>query len=279
MEHDDIVQTYAPDKQKLAELVIKAKGNERTMAQYSIDTGISAPTLSRIANGKINGPLSMNFIEKIFNAKCDKADFSFDTLLLANGMVRASVVERGKNYVEQFTSIREQGITLERHAKNAIINAVINRGITIQSIHPDFDNRNREAPFGIRLFYDFGLNIPSEKKQFWYFDVIGISRSVTPGIGNIFNHVARLFLLDAWAPEFLENQKTSFVFDNRTAYEQLIMRFKGAPIKSSVSAILINTKTEEVIEETWMSASPEIPSIFAREITNRGDLAVWEDED
>ena len=85
--------------------------------------------------------------------------------------------------------------------------------------------------------------------------------------------------MDAWAPEFLENQKTSFVFDNRTAYEQLIMRFKGAPIKSSVSAILINTKTEEVIEETWMSASPEIPSIFAREITNRGDIAVWEDED
>ena len=279
MKHDDIVQTYAPDKQKLAELVIQAKGNKRTMAQFANDTGISAPTLSRIANGRINNPLSKEFLEKIYGEKCDEADYSFDSLLLANGMVKSSVVERGKNFVEQFTSNREQGITLERHAKNAIINAVMDRGITIQSIHPDFDNRKKESPFGIHLSYDFSLNIPSEKYQFWYFQVIGGSRATPPGNGNIFNYAVRLFLLDAWTPEFLENQKTSFVFENRIMYEQFIMRFKGAPLKSAVSAILINAKTEEVIEETWISASPEVPSILAREITNRGDVAVWSDED
>ena len=56
MNFDNAVQIYAPDKQKLAELVIKAKGNKRTMAQFAIDTGISAPTLSRISNGKISNP-------------------------------------------------------------------------------------------------------------------------------------------------------------------------------------------------------------------------------
>lgn len=279
MKQDDIVQTYAPDKQKLAELVIAAKGNNRTMAQYSIDTEISAPTLSRIANGKINGPLSMNFIEKIYNKKCKEADFSFDTLLLANGMVRASVVERGKNIVENALFRHEYGIELERHAKNAIINAVIDRGVTVQGIHPDYNHRKNEAPFSIHLSYDFCLNIPSQKYQFWYFDVIG-GRGHNASVLNIaINKALRLFVLDAWTPDFLVNQKTSLVFENRTAYERFIMRFKGAPIRSAISAILINAETEEFIEETWMSATPEELSVLAMEPTHRGDIAVWEDED
>lgn len=279
MRQDDIVQTYAPDKQKLAELVIAAKGNNRTMAQYSIDTEISAPTLSRIANGKINGPLSMNFIEKIYNKKCKEADFSFDTLLLANGMVRASVVERGKNIVENALFRHEYGIELERHAKNAIINAVIDRGVTVQGIHPDYNHRKNEAPFGIYLSYDFCLSIPCEKYKFWYFDVICGRGNHASAFNAAINNALRLFVLDSWSPEFLANQKTSLVFENRTAYERFIMRFKGAPIRSAISAILINAETEEFIEETWMSATPEELSVLAMEPTHRGDIAVWEDED
>lgn len=279
MKREEMVQTYAPDKQKLAELVIRAKGKERTMAQFASDTGISAPTLSRIANGKISNPLSKELLEKIYAAKCGDADFTFDILLMANGMVDPKVVERGKNYVERFTSMREQGIALERHAKNAIVNAVIDRGITIQSIPPEFDCRRNEAPFGINLAYDFCLYVPSETHQLWYFDVIAGSRRTPTGTGNSFNHAARLFLLDAWTPEFLANQKTSFIFENKMMYEQFILRFKGAPIKSAVSTILINTETEEVVEETWISSSPEVPSVFAKEITDRGSFAVWSDED
>lgn len=277
MNKDDMVQAYAPDKQKLAELIIKAKGTQRTMAQFSIATGISAPTLSRIANGKINKPLSNEFLEKIYASKCEDADFSLDMLLLANGIVKSSVVNRGKKYAENHASVQERCISLERHAKNAIVNALMERGITIQSIHPDFDNRKNEAPFGLHLPYDFNLNIPSETYQNWYFDVIFCS--ATMATTAIFNHAARLFLLDAWSPEFLANQKTSFVFENRAMYERFIGRFKGAPIKSAVSAILIDEETETVVEETWMSAIPEPPSIFLKEITNRGDVAVWADED
>lgn len=279
MKHEDMVQTYAPDKQKLAELVIRAKGKKRTMAQFATDTGISAPTLSRIANGKINNPLSKELLNKIYMQRCDEADFTFDVLLFANGMMDSKIIEQGKNFAEQFVSNREYGISLERHAKNAILNAVIDRGIAVQSIHPDFENRRNEAPYGMQLYYDFSLYIPSEKYQYWYFDVINGSKSTSPGTGNLFNHAARLFLLDAWEPEFLANQKTSFVFEIREVYEQFILLFKDAPIKSAVSAILINAKNEEVIEETWMSSSPEVPSILLREITESGNVVIWEDDD
>lgn len=57
------------------------------------------------------------------------------------------------------------------------------------------------------------------------------------------------------------------------------MRFRAAPIKSAFSAILINAESEEFIEETWMSATPEELSVLAMEPTHRGDIAVWGDED
>lgn len=279
MNRENMIQAYAPDKQKLAELVIKAKGPNRTMAQFATDTGISAPTLSRIANGKINNPLSLDILDKIYTHRCLEADFSFSMLQMANGMVDPQVVERGKGYVERFASIQEQGIALERHAKNAIINAVMDRGVVVQSIPSDFNNRRNETPFGIQLAYDFTLFLPDAPHQLWYFEVVNGSKRLPAGMGNVFNRAARLFLLDAWAPEFLVNQKTSFVFEHRAPYEQFILRFKEAPIQSAVSAILIDVSTETVLEETWMSQAPESPSIFAREVVDYGEIAAWADDE
>lgn len=279
MENNTLVQAYAPDKQKLAELVIRAKGSDRTMAQFSLDTGISAPTLSRIANGKINNPLSQEFLEKIYAARCKDADFTHEVLLIANGMRDSNWVDSGKNYVEHVISMQEQGIALERHAKNAIVNAVIDRGVIVQNIPADLDNRRRETPYGIRLAYDFCLYVPNEEHQLWYFDVIDGSRRTPAGTGNTFNHASRLFLLDAWMPDFFINQKTSFIFTYRAMYEQFVQRFKGAPIKSAVTAILIQVKTEEVVEETWISASPEVPGVLAKAITDSGMIAIGEDDD
>lgn len=279
MNYENMIQSYAPDKQKLAELVIKAKGPDRTMAQFAADTGISPPTLSRIVNGKINNPLSQDLLDKIYTHRCAEADFSLTMLQIANGMIDLQVVERGKGFVERFTSRQEEGIALERHAKNAIINAVMDRGATLQSIPACFDNRRNEAPFDIQLAYDFSLYLPDAPHQLWYFEVVNGSKRLPAGMGNVFNKASRLFLLDAWAPEFLANQKTSFVFEHRTPYEQFILRFKGAPIKSAVSAILIDASNETVLEETWMSATPEVPSIFAQEVTDLGEIATWTEDE
>ena len=279
MNYENMIQSYAPDKQKLAELVIKAKGSDRTMAQFAADTGISPPTLSRIVNGKINNPLSLDLLDKIYTHRCAEADFSFTMLQIANGMVASQVMERGKDFVERFTSRQEEGIALERHAKNAIINAVIDRGAVVQSIPSDFDSRRNEAPYGISLPYDFSLYLPDAPHQLWYFEVVNGSKRLPTGMGNLFNKASRLFLLDAWVPEFLANQKTSFVFERRTPYEQFIQQYKGAPIKSAVSAILIDASSETVLEETWMSVTPEVPSIFAQEVRDLGEIATWTEDE
>ncbi len=280
MKPQDLVQAYTLDKQKLAELVIKAKGKDRTMAQFAVDTGISAPTLSRIANGKINNPLNPDTLVKIFEARSSEANFTLDMLLLANGMVEQRTVEKSKEYIERFSTARDKGIDLERHAKNAIVNALLERGIGVQSIPADMNVRKNEAPYGIATIYDFTLYLPNEPQQYWYFDVINSVHQLPHGMGNTFAHVSRLFLLDAWEPSFLANQKTCFVFEWRGGYEQFLMQYQNAPIHSAVSAILINPNDETVIEETWLSRGYDTPSIFERNIVDApGNIAAWDDED
>ena len=62
-------------------------------------------------------------------------------------------------------------------------------------------------------------------------------------------------------------------------YEQFIMQYKGAPLRTAVSAILIDAKNETVVEETWLSATPEVPSILSREVKECGDIATWTDDE
>lgn len=278
MEDKKIVQAYAMDKQKLAELVIRAKGNTRTMAQFAEDTGISAPTLSRIANGKINNPLAQELLQKIFDNRCEDADFTLGSLLAANGMVDRTMVEKGKDYVDRMLSARDRGITIERHMKNAIMNALLERGLIVQSIPAELDNRKSESPFGIRAPYDFNFYLPNETLPYWYFETVG--GKIPAGFGRTTISATQLFLIDAWSPEFLNGQRTSFVFEHRVTYESFIARFKDAPITNAFSAILVNMETETVIEETWLSKSIEIPSDLSIPVQDaHGEVSTWVDED
>jgi len=278
MESKTIVQAYALDKQKLAELVIRAKGPERTMAQFAEDTGISAPTLSRIANGKINNPLSQEVLQKIFDSRCENADFTFGSLLAANGMVDRTMVEKGKDYVDRMLSARDRGIALERHMKNAIMNALLERGFTVQTIPAELDNRKHESPFGVRTPYDFNFYLPNETLPYWYFETVG--GKAPAGFGRTTMSATQLFLVDAWAPEFLQGQRTSFVFEHRLVYESFIERFRNAPIENAFSAILVDIETETVIDETWLSRSQEIPSVLSLPVNEiEGEVCTWIDEE
>lgn len=50
-------------------------------------------------------------------------------------------------------------------------------------------------------------------------------------------------------------------------------------MRTAVSAILIDAKNETVVEETWLSATPEVPSILSREVKECGDIATWTDDE
>ena len=66
----------------------------------------------------------------------------------------------------------------------------------------------------------------------------------------------------------MKNVKVSFVFCDEKLYEYARNQFKGAPIKSAMSVILIEAENETIIEETWISSSVETPSVLLRPIQN-----------
>ena len=59
------MQTRVPDITELGNLLKKAKGSNRTMAEYAKECGVSPSTFSRIATGKITQPLSFETVVNI----------------------------------------------------------------------------------------------------------------------------------------------------------------------------------------------------------------------
>ena len=76
----EYVQVRTPDIMRISEYVIKAKGINRTMAQFAEDCGIGASTLSRIANGKISKPLSEDTVKAIYEHRAPESKILRDRL-------------------------------------------------------------------------------------------------------------------------------------------------------------------------------------------------------
>jgi len=272
-----ISQVFAVDRKRLSELVMKAKGAERTMAQFATDTGISAPTLSRIVNGKINNALSQDSLKKIYDARCESADFPYGSLLAANGMVDSAMVDRGQDYVQKFFSKREEGRQLERRMKNAVMNALLDRGFVVQSIPDELNTRKNRPSNGMKAPYDFDFYLPGEALPLWYFETVGGTKSL-PQSNRATISANQMFLIDAWDSGYFRGQKTSFLFQYRLLYEQFVERYRNAPIQNAFTAILIDIESERIIEETWLSSSPEIPSVLTLPIPDETVESVSEDD-
>lgn len=280
----EYVQVRTPDIMRISEYVIKAKGINRTMAQFAEDCGIGASTLSRIANGKISKPLSEDTVKAIYEHRAPESKIDLDMFMLANGMRDKKEHER-RTSMGQHYSLREESMNRERHAKNAIVAALLERDVPIMKVPDSMERRRTEAPYGIRMYFDFAFYIEDAPQELWYFDVITSkaeenNRPMAFMLDRINARLSRIFLLDAWEPGYFNNQKTTFIFCDPTIYAYVVNQYKGAPINSAISVMLIDTDTEKVVEETWLSNTNQTPSVLDRPVgTSDGYIAAWLDED
>ena len=100
-----------PDMAQLADLIIRAKGHERTMAEFADKVGTSASTLSRAINQKATIPISYDVLVKIAENALEGSGVDLDGLLFADGyrQKRARSVEGGNEIWDK--SIRRDAIT------------------------------------------------------------------------------------------------------------------------------------------------------------------------
>ena len=85
---NDYVQAFVPDKDELAELIVLARGDDRSMAEFARVCKVkSASTFSRIINRGIDKPVSDELLIAVARNAADKQKVTLDLLMRANGKI------------------------------------------------------------------------------------------------------------------------------------------------------------------------------------------------
>jgi DNA-binding Xre family transcriptional regulator len=281
-------QLCAPDKARLAELLILAKGPDRTMLQFSKDAGVSSATLSRIGNGKVKEAVTLDVLFRIYEASCDESSVSLSDLLDANGMVvvDGTAGETEKSAIQLAvdklkSSNRERRVGLGRQAKNAVIKSLVDRGVSVSSVTEEQSWDRRQTDFGTTAPFDFGLVVSDTRVPLWFFTLVDDGAEGCPvGAGWEFTQVSHLFFLDGWRSPTLDGQVNSLVFTKRLAYESFYLTYQGGPLNTPISLILVDLDAETVIEERWLSNPWRLESLFDKPNTDtQGAIEVLIDEE
>lgn len=270
----EYVQTRIPDKLRLSELLKKCKGSDRTMAQYAEECGtISPSTLSRILNGKITKPLTIEFLKTIYDHRDPKADVSFHALCSANGMIDKETLERRSRGDAQrrFDSKRD----LENNIRSFICNELFDRGVTLKSGYRFLsrglvgeDGKAQFLPYGIIRKSDFMISLPEMKEDaMWAFVICPYTeaeneceRDFSFSMERFIERVEPNLLYDAWGidgkgtADSEHEIKTSFVFCDERYYNTFRKLMEKVVFHTSMTTILVDVKNQSVLCEEWLNS-------------------------
>jgi len=251
-------QVLAPDCSRIAEIILAARGEERTMVQFAEITGINTATLSRLLNGKMKRPLTVNVINAVMDHKSPSCEFSKEDMFRANGMVDSDTYER--RYRNARPRDKKQ-IRNERVAimKKIIVNELYNRNVAFKKEDP---NELKEVP-ALTEFAASGSRellrlMENSKTKYWGLVFNALLSSDAPDDNpyasepfrrRILAYYASVFLADAWQPETMAGLKTSFVFCDEGMYDLFRSVLKNARINSNMTMILLDLLEERVIRE------------------------------
>ena len=264
-------QLRTPDFSAIASYVNRAKGQDRSMAQFAEDTGIGASTLSRIVNGKNTKPLTKEIIIKIYECRANPEDeYLLESLARANGMHDRKFVERARD--DDFTRRRNNEINRDLMMKNAIVASVAACGFPIERVInspllcpnaldqlPAYFPR-RKGDYVIE-FSDAASDKINKSWTFFNFptliDETPNERRYAPSYyaRRIFERISAWLMIDAWTPEMLAGEKFSFAFIDEEIFYAFIQAFKDAKLNTEMTALLVDPINFKVIKEVWLSGN------------------------
>lgn len=280
-------QVRTPDVSRIADIVLAAKGVERTMAKFAEDTGINASTLSRMANGKIKKPLTMDVIDAIMDKKSPSCEISKDALIRANGMIDKETYERRNRndpHFERRHAQQDRMISM----RTMLLNELYVRGIAYKKVNRE----DMEEGSVLREFESMQsrlvLNmLESNNEKYWglVLNTVMLDEDDKEDIKNgrfngplrfflsrMITNYASIFLADAWEPESMKDIKCSFVFCDEYFYNAFRERLEKAKIVSNMTTILLSIEAGKVIKEE------PIPGCEKHEQDHYFDISVEDDD-
>lgn len=252
----DYVQTRQPIKAMMTEIINAMKGSERSMADFSIASGVNTSMLSRIINENYSKPISVDVLQRIANCSADGCPFTLKDLLRANGMLtkeeaahESAMQLRRNRFFEQQRRRRDM--------REIITDELFAREITIKKLGLSEKTEDQQSKlFKGAMICDFAIELPENGKLEWGFSMLSAVREndVTQRedvnyIQRIIENYAVIFLQDAWEPENSKNTKFSFGFADEVLFNMFVEALKIARFNNRMSAILINVNKHEVIRE------------------------------
>lgn len=264
-------QLRTPDYAALANCVNRAKGPNRTMAQFAEDTGISASTLSRIVNMNIKKPMAIDLIIKIFEKRAEQEDeFLLESMARANGLLSPAFAARVQAR-ESMGLRRNAEINRELMMKNAIIAGVVACGMPIaQVINTPLMHRSELPPIMPARVGDFVLSLQSDKNiskvnqwSFFLFPQIVEEpnderrRPVQMVARYVLEKLSPWFVLDAWEPERLAGLKISFAFVDVQLFEAFKEAVLNAKLHTEMTILLLDQVNYSILTEVWIPGEYE----------------------
>lgn len=271
-----------PDKDLLAEYVVRAKGPERSMRQFAEEIGVNASTLSRIVNKKTAGANSDSLIADIAAHADKNSGITFEMLMQAHGMENA--VGRGNSYLRYEREI-------ERSLKSILIDALLVRGYSVTLREPI-----RHKTIAGRFVFDMDIvtNATQEEDGLWGFDFCMMvqqpSRITSGPVSHQirmrgYNLMRRLMRLSALFADYnYEYKRVSLVTTDSDAFYEAAERLKECYLKYAVTLVLVNMETGNVDDEfmiPWIGEA-ECKTVFTPlpepEEKESDDDDLWDDD-
>lgn len=267
----------APDKNLLAEYVMRAKGPERSMRQFAEEIGVNASTLSRIINKKTAGANSDYLIADIAAHADKNSGISFEMLMQAHGM-------------EDTTSFRSH-ISYEREVeasyKSILIDALLKRGYSVALREPE-----RHNTLGGRYQFDMEImsNALPDDEDVWGMEFCPVQAPrgvLRTGSGTyrgmqILRRLSRMSAL--FADYNFRYKRISLVLSDSEAFGEATERLNDCYLNYAVTLILVDLETGDVSAEymvPWIEET-ECKEIFTplpeSEDTEDEDDGLWDEE-
>lgn len=243
-------QVRVPNKEALAKFINKAKGDDRSMAEFSRACGEKGPsTFSRIVNGKIEKPVSTGLLVAIAKHAADPSEVTLDQLLRANGKIPKDEVMKKDDSLDLKAISLEYGIP---RIRDMLIEYYLKQGKSVMIVPP------KELPiskYALELPSDFIFRVQGIEPKYWNFIVdegYDLPGTIDPEtMKKAMQRYSPLFLRDAWDPKSLNGKdiKNVIVFAGKFRFDSFVNFFRGVKVKTKITAMCVDLPRKCIVEE------------------------------
>ena len=243
----EYVRISTPDKDRLAELVVRAKGPELSMSQFAKKCEVNPSTLSRIVNKKTTGKNSDALIFNIAENADPNSGVTFEMLMSAHGMKKRNL--NGKVDTEEYRAF-------EKNAADLVLSEIMKRGYKVQvPMTPQVYNA---LNYHYRPDWEIATDAVTSDNTMgqWLFEFWTMLGTEQQAIRKqtIKLRQKLLMVLGLYYMDEVKAEKLSFVVFNRKFYKLLKDTLEGICVKPWITIMLFDMEQAQFIEEfTFLS--------------------------